>query len=426
VAAVPSAVMERLRRFQRRGDPHADRMADEIIDTLGIDLDTEAGIDETERLMRGLSAWQPEQGSPQVPHAVARQITAFVMDENALPGWYRPDVHGASVKRAQTLFQKRRLTSMLILGCASLPQCYSHHEVAASLHGTGLLLSEVRKRLRHTSAFVNGVMAPGALQPNGTGPAWARKIRLMHGMMRKLTVYQMRDRAILDRRAPTQVTALLARDWRRDTGEVPIDQVELCFVLLTFSLIVLEGWESLGLTLKNSARNDYAFTWAIVGHMLGIEDELLTRDPDTACQEAQELFDGIKAIEWMDEQHRPEVRESGRMLAAVLLVVLMEVMERHARNRIPLPRFLDGFKLWVARSLPRTLVRRLVGAPTAGDLWIDPARLRQRIIHWILIKWVGLPKMLSSAAEQSETGLWCEYGEDLEQACAYMPPSRSS
>ena len=49
----------------------------------------------------------------------------------------------------------------------------------------------------------------------------------------------------------------------------------MAFVLLTFSKVVIEGWNSLGIRPSEDECGDYMFTWALIGHMLGVEAPLL-------------------------------------------------------------------------------------------------------------------------------------------------------
>ena len=51
----------------------------------------------------------------------------------------------------------------------------------------------------------------------------------------------------------------------------------MAFVLLTFSKVVIEGWNSLGIRPSKDECGDYMFTWALIGHMLGVEAPLLER-----------------------------------------------------------------------------------------------------------------------------------------------------
>ena len=124
------------------------------------------------------------------------------------------------VERAQDLFDRFRLTGLLILGCASLPQCYAHGEIANTLTLSGLLGMRVRQRIEETAVFVNAVMAPKSFVDRSAFP-WMRKIRLIHATMRRLTLIPAD--AVEERDDNSVAGFMLARKWPAQNG-MPLDQ----------------------------------------------------------------------------------------------------------------------------------------------------------------------------------------------------------
>ena len=50
-------------------------------------------------------------------------------------------------------------------------------------------------------------------------------------------------------------------------------------MLLTFSYVMVRGWKHLGITLSSEEERAYLHCWNVVGHVLGIRDELLAARP---------------------------------------------------------------------------------------------------------------------------------------------------
>ncbi|MBI4664102.1 MAG: DUF2236 domain-containing protein [Verrucomicrobia bacterium] len=73
--------------------------------------------------------------------------------------------------------------------------------------------------------------------------------------------------------------------------EVPINQEDLAYTLLTFGYIIPLGLEKLGCILSREEKEAFLHLWKLVGHLMGICDQLLTDDWD----QAKELYEKIKS-----------------------------------------------------------------------------------------------------------------------------------
>jgi len=401
MATTTRAPQPDLRTLSGVGDAEADALVGELMQRAGGGSIAQAA--ELERLLLGLLPWRP--GSP-VPEPSA-PIRDFLEAPDPFPSWCASREDFDRIDRAQTFFGRYRLTSLLILGCASLPHCYCDREIARTLIVSGRLASQVRQRLGETADFLTAVMAQGSLQPGADGLRWIRKVRLIHAVMRGLTLQDPDNHR--QRRGNTLAGFLLKRKWTK--GDLmPIDQVELSFVLLTFSLVVLKGWESLGVEVTPQLHDDYLFTWAVIGHILGVRDELLPRAAGTAMRDAEALFAEYKRSE--------PGTEEGRLLTATLQVLLIDTALRDAKA-FPLPSWLSWTRpLLIAlfRTLPRSLIRELVGTDTAAALWVEPAPFLQRFPHWMLIKAISLRDQITrSRSEPVEKGLWTTMGMQVER-----------
>jgi len=63
---------------------------------------------------------------------------------------------------------------------------------------------------------------------------------------------------------------------------LPINQEDLAGTLMSFSWIVLDGLEKLGAALTSDEREAYLHCWKVIGHLLGIRNELLPKNFDSA------------------------------------------------------------------------------------------------------------------------------------------------
>ena len=349
-----------LKMLQKRGDAQVDPLLEELMKDHG-ELALAGLLEVMFRWMPG----QPFRPDPaNLPAALIAAATEFLEHDDVLGGAFgaRP-VDWDRIRRAQDFYDLHKPLGMLILGCGSLPACYSFPGVAMVLMGSGRLSVQVRSRLVETSSFLAEVMKPGSLGAGGQfkGNQWIRKVRLMHGLMRRLLLADATR--FEDRAEDTAVNFLLRFDWsgRATKEDFPIDQVELGFVLLTFSWMVIRGLRILWVGMSSTQRDDYIYAWSVIGHGLGIEPVMR---PETAS-EAEALFDLLR-------EDYEQGTEEGRLLVAALVVYLIFRLRQGIREMLPpwLLRFLAAhfrrFGSGCLESLARTFVRVFTGADTAN------------------------------------------------------------
>ena len=399
-----------------------DRPADDVIEAYVRDH----GIDGLEDLLADLFHWRMP-GAPVQPQLPA-EILGFLDEDPAPPAWFT----GAGdpwqrIANARQLYQRSRRTAMVVLGCASLPYCYAHGEIAGALIMSGRLASQVRRRLGETANFVHTVMGEDALQKGGAGLLWIRKVRLIHAAMRALLLEDYARHQHRDDESVANV--LLKRRWvYRDRQ--PINQVEMAYVLLTFSLVVVDGWKALGITVSDEEQSDYLFAWAFIGHLMGIQEPLLSRCTTRARaealfaeiiasqrarqQQAERLVDEIARGQRLpDETEAAEAVEivgaieSGRLLTAALLVLLRKSVLDNQPDAAP----------WFNKTLAQSVIRWLVDTQTAEQLWVDPAPVVRSVLHQLLIGVGGIARL-----GRGESGLCTDFGRSIEQSfCGQAP-----
>jgi len=324
-----------LDRMRRVGDPLADSTVRAVFEK----GEVAAVNDLLTRLVRNddvpAGPWPP-------------QIGEYLGLSAQLPDW----ADGELIRAGEGVFLRYGLNSFGILACASLPECYVLRDVAAVLGTTQRLAEHARRRIFETAIMVLAVMTEGGLAPGGYGIRVVQKVRLMHAAVRHLILTP--PPRIPDRTPASFADTLLAQRWPAERG-TPLSQEDLAAVLLTFSHVMLRGWKHLGIDLSREEAAAYLHCWNVVGHILGIRDELLARD----VEEAAGLFEEIK-------RRRAADTPDGRALTTSLI----DVCESFA-----------GPSQILLRPIPRILMRGLLLPETCEMLAVpslEPEHLAYR------------------------------------------------
>jgi len=129
----------------------------------------------------------------------------------------------------------------------------------------------------------------------GGGIISARKVRFLHSAMRHMLQHPESkggiSKEILDERARTFVEQATYRKAPWDTKGlgVPINQEDLAFVLLTFGYLIPKGMDTWGRNVPREQKEDFLHLWRVVGHVMGIREDLMTDNLD----EAEALYEAI-------------------------------------------------------------------------------------------------------------------------------------
>ena len=370
-----------LNQLRKVGDDEADKVV-RLIRAICTD-------EELARMPHDIFKWQPgcEAARSGRDQRVWTEIAAYLGKPYDLQGW---DL--ARIERAQHAFQKHKHVVRAILAVYSLPVLYIHPEIALTLMGTGRLLEHVRTRLEETQLFVDVVMSPRSLSDEKSpGRTWIRKVRLMHAIRRALSNSPVRP--------PHDPLEVLHRhvNWDLRPDDEPIDQVEVAYVMLTFSWVVVDGLAKLGYPMTPQESRDHIYAWGLIAHMIGVVDELLPVAESREIQAAQALFERIRCgclaaggdektgrRAWDSsgtDDERQAGHEAGRQLMAALLVVALGVQND------TFPEDWRWIKRWrwiddALQDLPRVLVRQLAGVPTARMLYLG----RAPFLHWLVCR----------------------------------------
>lgn len=166
-----------------------------------------------------------------------------------------PVVEPDAVAEGQALFRLFGPECLLILGCYSLPAAYAAARGVQVIHRARRLEDDGLRRLTETAQMVINLMLLGGLEPGGIGARSARKVRLMHALVRQ------------------HVRSMPEPAWSPAFG-APINQEDLAGTLLTFSLLVIDGLKKIGAVVSPSAERGYYALWSHVGAILGIDPRL--------------------------------------------------------------------------------------------------------------------------------------------------------
>lgn len=223
---------------------------------------------------------------------------------------------------------------MMLLCCYSLPSSYAAKNGVQVLHRTAYLAKRPNRRLFETAQFIVDVMSPGGLGPGGRGLRSARKVRLMHAAIRHLI--------LTDTASP----------WPVEQLGVPINQEDLLGTLMTFTWLILDGLNRLGVTLTPQEQQAYLETWLVVGEVMGIEPQLLPRTVVDAAN-----------VTALIEQRQVAASPQGQEMMAALLGMM--------QTNLPHP----------FQSMPGCLIREFLPPDVATFLDVPSHPLEEEVIR---------------------------------------------
>lgn len=325
---------ELLDGMRQLGDPVADMRVAAVLER--------GGVEAVNAIMRTLVRLEQP-----VPEQLPEELKDYLDETRSLPEW--ADLR--KITRAQQIFETWGFLIVLCLFCASLPSSYAAAKGVKVLHLTARFDTDARRRAMETGQFLMDALTLGGLGVHGKGRRTIQRVRLMHAAVRHLIAARNEQQPGL---------------WDPDWG-MPINQEDLAGTLIAFSGVVVDPLVRLGVQLSDEDIDAYLHVWNVIGHLLGVRDDLLVRD----AEDAAALFEAIRRRHF---QASPE----GQDLTRALLELLDELT--------PLHRFDD--------TIP-PLIRHLIGDETADLLGVPPADLvdrhgwPERSASWFVAHLVG-------------------------------------
>ena len=251
-------------------------------------------------------------------------LKTYFGQASALPEWADPGL----LRKGEQFFAEYGVEVAFLLFFQSLPLAYSCGNGAQVLHATGRLEEfqgrpeKFTRRLMETAQFVFNVGTADGFGPTGVATESAMKVRLMHACIR----YFIKRKG----------------NWDTEKLGEPINQEDMAGTMLSFSALVYEGMDTMGLQVDPALVEGHYHLWKVVGHLIGLRPEMI---PETAA-EGHRLGHKI-----LDQQRR--ATPQGKELTAALL--------GFAKKAIP-GRIFD--------FLPEVFIRFYCGDPTADALGI--------------------------------------------------------
>ncbi len=242
--------------LRKVGDPVADKVV------AGFFADRQDGAEDVDQgelfahLVRHVHL-DPEQQDP--------VVAKYLADPAPWPAWANP----AKVERAADNFGRWGLHVFAALYGAALPMAYACHRGVQVLLLTARLRTDTVRRLNETAQFHLDVLTPGGLEPGATGYDHVRHVRLMHAGARWLIDH---DPHVV--RGDDPSTPL---HWDPAWGR-PVNQEDLLETLLTFTEVVFDVFDRTRFRYTAAEADDYLHTWCVIGHLLGVREDLLPLD----------------------------------------------------------------------------------------------------------------------------------------------------
>jgi hypothetical protein len=370
-------VLDRLRGL---GDSEADErvrrfVADTGLDPrqfLGVLVEYGVGAEEMKRGFEATDAVSTVHG--------AKVDSCYAEDLVSLPAWADED----QLRQGQEFFRDFGLEIASGLFSAALPMSYTATRGAQVLTRTAELVSNPERRIAETGQMLLDVMAAkDASLPPLSGDTFAYKaargVRLFHAAVR---YWILNDPAT---------------KWDVERLGVPINQEDLLGTLAAFTVVVVESLEKMGVSVDDEERDAYLHLWLVVGHLMGIDYELLL-PRDFPADEQPLVYGDVRRLR--DEILRRNAGESRE--GPILMSALADAMARS----MPPP----------LKTLPRALTRHLIGTEYADLLdvsstrWMDFAVSAMRPVALALtpLTRVGPFGKLADSATRKMFGFWIQ------------------
>jgi len=266
----------------------------------------------------------------------------FEMGET-LPDWSDPIL----LQHAESFYIEHGGIIALILCAKSLPECYACANGVQVLYRTGRLsehngsLDAFTRRVAETAQFIVNTMSPGGLSERGLGIRSAQKVRLIHAAVRHY---------------------IHKGNWETEKYGEPINQEDMAGTLMSFAPLVLEGLETLGVKISEADKEAYVHAWRVVGHFMGIDEDLLPNNYADADALGNAIFDKEKAAS-----------EEGQMMTKSLI----DFMTLTSKNK-------------VMHVIVDDLLRLMMGNETADLLGVPAVSHKQeKIVDKLFVKLLG-------------------------------------
>ncbi len=252
-----------------------DALADQVIEEVYIKL----GYKEADELLGKIIS----QGIESVSQAPICLKNLFA-ELDSTPTWLDKE----KLKKGTEFCQRGGVFGLMVLRNYSLMGGYESSAINKPLIFTGALKKGAVKRITDTTEFWINITGTDALNRTEIGFSSCVKTRLMHAYAR--------------------VSILKSAEWENESWGVPLNMWDMVATNLGFSLVYLNGLQTLGFKPTQEEIEAVLHFWKYVGYLLGIPAEYL---PDTEKQAIDILY------QWTMTQ--PSADEDTKTLALSLM-----------------------------------------------------------------------------------------------------------
>ncbi len=168
----------------------------------------------------------------------------------------------------------------------------------------------------------------------GAGFIAAKKVRFLHASMRYMLTQYDKVTPFGDSQCPRTLSETLSQRntaWDFNEYGVPVNQEDLAYTLLTFGLLIPDALEKFGIHHSDEEKQAFLHLWKLVGHIIGIREELLTDNLDEAWElyrliqkdQAGSSDNGIaltQALIGVLDDYLPHIPGIANRLAATLMI----------------------------------------------------------------------------------------------------------
>ena len=283
-----------------------------------------------------------------MPDSMPLVADEFFQRFRALPSPDGRPVDMARLQAGRKVFLDHCLMSCLALLLKSVPEGYQAPNLTVLLHRTRDLDDHTYVRLLGVLQMVVNVCSLDGFKPGGKAIITANKLRLLHAGIRH----------IVERNIPGY----------RERFQNPVNLEDMLGTIMAFSLLVVEGLDTLRTELTPQEAADYYYVWTVFALLMGIHPPGRRDDTSYVPQSLDEAREFYRS--YARRHYNPAVQNPEGVELTVQLI-------KTVRSLLP-KTFLRHFGLL---QLPRLYLWDLIGDAAMQSLGQKPVRLFPR---WLL------------------------------------------
>ncbi|MCX5380128.1 oxygenase MpaB family protein [Streptomyces sp. NBC_00091] len=244
------------RTLKPQGDPEADKVVIELLDS--------GQIDSANHLFRALATAEDE-----VPEGAPPVLREYLESTRKFPSW----VDKKKLADTEEFFRHHKTPAAVVQATAGLVGTYLSPMGAKTLHSTHKL-DRPQRRLSQSTRLFMGMGDKDAFGPKSKLLPTCQKVRLVHAAIRQLH--------------------LRSGKWNTEKDGMPVSLLYTAGAALVFSVGTLDAMARIGIATTAREQEGYFYAWRIIGHWLGVPDEIMDMD----VKGAHGLWDAARDHEW--------------------------------------------------------------------------------------------------------------------------------